>query len=120
MRMWMVNPRFTCNQHLLGEHVELHMLVGHLKRRRSIKGYIKSNAVEPLAIGQRHGQLVVEMLLRGMNHKSPIGSRELDHLDTEDIYAKVDRKEAAELLWSRCLECRKRIIAHGLCRGQKG
>ena len=30
MRMWMVNPGFMCNKHLLGEHVECHMLVGHL------------------------------------------------------------------------------------------
>ena len=24
MRMWMVNPKMLCDQHLLGEHFELH------------------------------------------------------------------------------------------------
>jgi hypothetical protein len=34
--MWMVDPRLVCSKHLLGEHVELHMFVGCLlKRKRS-------------------------------------------------------------------------------------
>lgn len=105
MRMWMVNPEILCDQHLLGEHVELHMLVGHLKRGRLIKGYIKSNAVEPLAIAQRHDILAREMVRRGMNHQSPIGHREFDHLETVEIYSKVDREKSLTLLIGRCEQC---------------
>jgi Pyrimidine dimer DNA glycosylase len=35
MRMWLVDPRLMCSQHLLGEHVELHMLVGSLNRKKT-------------------------------------------------------------------------------------
>jgi hypothetical protein len=30
MRMWMVPPKVMCRKHLLGEHVEIHMLAGSL------------------------------------------------------------------------------------------
>ena len=30
--MWKVNPKFLCVRHLLGEHKELHMLVGTLNK----------------------------------------------------------------------------------------
>lgn len=32
MRMWLVPPSHMCRKHLLGEHVELHMLLGTLKK----------------------------------------------------------------------------------------
>jgi hypothetical protein len=31
MRMWMVNPRIMCGNHLLGEHLETHMFYGIIK-----------------------------------------------------------------------------------------
>jgi hypothetical protein len=71
MRMWMVNPRIMCNQHLLGEHVELHMLVGNIKRGKSIDGFL-SGLVDPSLVVQRHEELALEMVCRGMDHKSPI------------------------------------------------
>ena len=40
MRMWMVNPEILCRKHLLGEHVELHMLVGWIIKGKSIQGYL--------------------------------------------------------------------------------
>ena len=36
MRMWLVPPSHMCRKHLLGEHVELHMLLGTLKKGKSI------------------------------------------------------------------------------------
>ena len=35
MRMWLVNPALLCRQHLLGEHVEMHMFAGHI-----LEGYV--------------------------------------------------------------------------------
>jgi len=40
MRQWMCDPRFMCNKHLFGEHVEHHMFIGTLERKKSINGYI--------------------------------------------------------------------------------
>ncbi len=71
MRMWMVNPKIMCNQHLLGEHVELHMLVGNIKRGKSIDGFL-SGLVDPSLVIQRHEEVANEMVCRGMKHKSPI------------------------------------------------
>lgn len=105
----MVDPRIMCNQHLLGEHVELHMLCGHLERGRSIKGYISSNAVEPLSIMERHEELAIEMGRRGMSHKSPIDRPSLDFLSSEDIRAKVNVEKSKALLIGRCIDCYMRI-----------
>ena len=38
MRMWMLPPECMCRKHLLGEHVELHMLLGSMRRGKSIEG----------------------------------------------------------------------------------
>lgn len=38
MRMWNINPRYMCRKHLLGEHVETHMLVGSLRKEKSVQG----------------------------------------------------------------------------------
>lgn len=40
MRMWMLPPETMCRKHLLGEHVELHMLLGTMKRGRRIDGFL--------------------------------------------------------------------------------
>ena len=32
MRDWKVNPKLLCRQHLLGNHLEVHMFVGTLRR----------------------------------------------------------------------------------------
>ena len=37
MRMWMVNPRIMCRQHLLGEHVEIHMF--HSENKLLLKAF---------------------------------------------------------------------------------
>jgi hypothetical protein len=70
MRMWNVNPEGMCNQHLLGEHVECHMFVATLNKKKSVKGYLKNGLLEIHNLKKRHNELVKEMKKRGMNHKS--------------------------------------------------
>lgn len=70
--MWLVNPRKLCREHLLGEHKELHQLVGSLLKGKSVKGYIEKGQVEIHSIEKRHKELVKEMIARGYKHKSPI------------------------------------------------
>ena len=72
MRMWNINPKKLCKNHLLGEHVEMHKLVGNLTKGRSIQGYINLGLVEVHNIRKRHNELAVEMKRRGYNHKSPL------------------------------------------------
>ena len=72
MRQWMVDPRIMCRKHLLGEHLEHHMLIGSIKNGKKIKGYIDNNLLEPLSLFNRHEQLVQEMLRRGYSHNSQL------------------------------------------------
>jgi hypothetical protein len=98
--MWMVDPKIMCQQHLLGEHCELHMIAANIKLGRSIDGYIAINAIEPQSIGRRHDELVVEMDRRGMNHQSPLDF-------STELYQEIiiDRAAALKLLTERCHRC---------------
>lgn len=111
MRMWMVDPAKLCDKHLLGEHVELHMFVGAMKRGTSMRGFLENNLLEPLGMLGRHDALVAEMERRCMNHKSPMTSYEVMHalsmLDDDDRRVKVDAERAHTELMNRCSRCRE-------------
>ncbi len=106
MRMWLVDPKFMCNQHLLGEHVEMHAFIGTIKKGISIKGYITKGLVEPEKIQERHNELAYEMETRGMHHNSPLFTNisfwngNKGHIDIEANLIELSK---------RCPECRKRI-----------
>ena len=72
MRMWLVDPKNLCSRHLLGEHVEMHMFVGTIKKGRKIDGYIKNGLVDTDKIKKRHDDLAEEMIRRGFNHASEL------------------------------------------------
>ena len=100
MRMWMADPGTMCRKHLLGEHVELHMLVGCLNRGKRIDGFIKKGLVETKSIRERHAALVEEMCKRGYKHASPLPNF------TPVDFGRVDRVKALTDLRERCPECR--------------
>jgi hypothetical protein len=109
MRMWMVDPKIMCQKHLCGEHVELHMLVGHLKRGRRVDGYVRTNCVQPKAIARRHKALAEEMERRGYKHVSPL--RQPRVLLTQHPEAVVDSVSSLVDLGGRCVMCRERMVA---------
>ena len=109
MRMWMVDPVVMCNKHLLGEHVECHMLVGHLQRKRRITNYIRLNLLQPKSLRERHEQLALEMKNRDMLHKSPLPEYDLSYLPEEHSTYTVNAEESLNELSRRCLECRKSL-----------
>lgn len=100
MRMWMVDPRVMCDQHLLGEHVELHMLVGTLLRKRSVAGFVVNKLIEVHNVRSRHAELVEEMTRRGMKHRSPLPSFRARRL------GKVDPHVNLQELAHRCNNCK--------------
>jgi len=101
--MWMINPKLLCRKHLLGEHVELHMLVGAIRKGRSIEGFVRDNLVATADIASRHRALADEMRRRGYNHASPLVYR--DALRA----GRVDRRASLIELRRRCAECRERM-----------
>ena len=106
MRMWMVDPRMMCRKHLLGEHVELHMLAGSLRRGRSIQGFIDGELVEPQNIYARHDVLAAEMVARGYNHQSMLPATLLPKRSNG---GHVDVILSVKELCRRCPECRSRL-----------
>ena len=109
MRMWMVNPAVMCDKHLLGEHVECHMLVGHLQRKRRITNYIRLNLLQPKSLQERHDQLASEMKDRGMLHKSPLPEFDLAYLPEEHRIYTVNIDESLAELTRRCPKCKERL-----------
>ena len=102
MRMWLVNPTTMCRNHLLGEHLELHMLASCLRNGKNISGYIEKGLVDPSILVKRHKELVEEMKRRGYSHSSPIiGLPEL--LTKGHINTKANLIE----LVSRCHKCKE-------------
>lgn len=112
MRMWMVDPKLMCRKHLLGEHVELHMIVGAINKGKSLEGFLVDNMLEPVSIEWRHSELANEMARRGYKHKSLLPAQELLVKPQELMGAVIDRKAAWLDLTNRCPECAKLAYGH--------
>ncbi|MDP1728684.1 MAG: pyrimidine dimer DNA glycosylase/endonuclease V [archaeon] len=102
-RMWMINPKKLCRQHLLGEHKELHQLIGSLKKGKSVKGHIEKGQIEIHNITSRHKELVGEMISRGYNHQSPL--KKFKSFKAGNINILKNERE----LEKRCKNCKKLI-----------
>jgi pyrimidine dimer DNA glycosylase len=100
MRMWMVPPSLMCRKHLLGEHLEVHMLVGSLRRGRSVQGFLDRGLLEPQHVRSRHKALVAEMRRRGYKHASPLLKVRVK------VDGRVDVRRSARELSARCAECK--------------
>jgi len=99
----MIDPKKLCRQHLLGEHKELHQLLGSIKNKKSIKGHIEKGQVELHNIEKRHEELVKEMKARGYKHQSPLKYK------SKKKIGKIDILKNYKELEKRCKECRKLI-----------
>ena len=103
-RMWMVDTRVLCRQHLLGEHKEIHQLVGSLLYGHNMRGRADAGQIECRSIQDRHEELVQELQRRGYNHHSPLPS----YPDTD--LGEVDREASLTELLRRCPRCYARYI----------
>lgn len=99
MRMWNINPKFLCRQHLLGEHLEMHMFAGCIRKGKNIQGYIDKGLVEIHNIKKRHDTLADEMATRGYNHKSDL------QFEVQEHTGKIDIDRSTKDLQNRCREC---------------
>lgn len=80
MRVWDVDVRLLCRQHLLGEHRELHGLWNILTKHGGQGGYshhpeTKRWVGKLKALYLRHEALVKEMTRREYTHNSPLDKR---------------------------------------------
>jgi len=114
MRMWMIDPKLMCIQHIVGEHRELHALKGSLERtkpecnnyERHIKNIItlaKEGFIDLKSLKSRHEELVKHI----ENHNSPMENvPTLKHLPKEARNAKVDKEKAVKDIIDRPEACR--------------
>ena len=102
----MVNPRIMCRQHLLGEHVEIHMFIGTINSNKSIKGYLQKGLLEIHNLYTRHEELVEEMKRRGYNHCSEVNEK---WKFVEKVGA-IDREKNVNELVNRCSKCKSRLF----------
>lgn len=103
----MTNPSTMCRKHLLGEHVECHMLVGALARKKSIAGYIKRHQLEPKSVLVRHNALADEMKKRGYAHKSPLTSPDMSYLPKQAQEEEINVFKSTLELHNRCFRCKQ-------------
>jgi len=110
MRMWMIEPRFLCNQHLLGEHGEIHKHRHNFeKQHKMTKRIFPVTQIEPSRMGERHDELAHEMTIRGMNHQSPFIQPSISYLPLDQQHATVNPIVSIKDLWARCELCRERM-----------
>ncbi len=117
----MVDPRRMCRQHLLGEHVELHMIVGNHKKGRNLQFMVDRAYIDPTRVWNRHEALVREMKRRGYNHRSPLPRDVCDDFmvhyhdpDIPDFFSDTPGKRkgfdnGVELV-RRCTKCAIRVV----------
>jgi hypothetical protein len=101
MRMWMISPKMLCRQHLLGEHYEIHKMMGNLRNNgKWAKSLTAKGYLEPQNALKRHDKLAKEMLRRGYTHKSK--------LDIKGLILPigfVSRSKSLTDLKTRCPNC---------------
>lgn len=102
MRMWMVDVKYLCRKHLLGEHGEIHKHRHNFVKKHKMAG--RMGQIEPEAMESRHDELAEEMIRRGYKHQSPFEQPDVSYLPE----MKVNKEEALQDLLSRCEECKKR------------
>lgn len=67
MRMWGTDVTKMCNPHLLGEHRELHMIVGALRSKKmTLWGHLRAGLIDVRLIAPRHEEIVQEFRRRGL------------------------------------------------------
>ena len=112
MRMWMVNPKMLCRKHLLGEHVELHMFMGWIKKDKDLTGFVEKGLVQVDQIPNRHNELILEMTNRGYNHASEFTTYDYadwrHYIANKMPYGFVSKEKSIAELLKRCPECKKR------------
>lgn len=115
MRMWNVDPKLLCRQHLIAEHCETHMFYGTIKKGISIKGYLDKGLIEVHNLESRHDELSKEMESRGYKHNSPWPEKKVGIFHVlrgcvfEEEWGKVNSEENIKILKEKCPECRRRM-----------
>lgn len=108
MRVWDINPKKLCRNHLLGEHRELHAIWSILTKGK--KGYAHHPETKRWqgklkALYLRHELLVKEMARRGYNHYSKLNKVLAKGDAVQNVYVDSPQKQLKILRNKKC-DCR--------------
>ena len=106
MRMWNVETGLLCRNHLLGEHLEVHLFVGSILKDKSLNGYLNKGLLEVHNLTKRHNEIVKELKKRGYKHNSKLPK--FKSFKAGNINIEENVKE----LCFRCVKCRERYLRH--------
>ncbi len=101
----MIDPRFLCEQHLLGEHGEIHKFRHSFVKQHNMTTRIRLGQIEPVSMQARHDALAAEMLRRGMNHRSPYVQPDVTYIPKRFLDMRVNTAAAMADLFQRCPAC---------------
>jgi hypothetical protein len=108
--MWNVDPTKMCRNHLLGEHLELHMFANALANNKpKLTGFVNKGLLHMENIVLRHKILAEEMKNRNYNHKSPLEMpKALPDYVTVELWTTnlIDIEKNERDLHSRCSKCK--------------
>ena len=105
MRIWDIQPKDLCRQHLLGEHRELHGLWNILVFNK--KGYrqhpeTRRWAGRRKALYERHEALVKELQNRNYQHHSPLDKKSAVGMARQDRFVNGIKEQKAVLKAKPC------------------
>ncbi|MFH0845869.1 MAG: pyrimidine dimer DNA glycosylase/endonuclease V [Patescibacteria group bacterium] len=106
MRIWDIEPKKLCRQHLLGEHRELHAIWSILNNNK--KGYrnhpeTKRWVGKKKALFLRHQKLVEEMQKRNYQHHSPLNKKGATGKATQNTLINTKKEQQIILKNKNCL-----------------
>ena len=105
MRIWDLQTKKLCRNHLLGEHRELHAMWAVITEKK--KGYSKHPETlrwigKLNAMYSRHEDLVEEMINRGYLHKSPLDKRRAVGKLKQDMFIDSPARQIQILKHKKC------------------
>ncbi len=105
MRIWDIEPKKLCRNHLLGEHRELHAIWSILTCGK--KGYCHHPETlrwkgKLKALFLRHQKLILEMQKRGYRHKSDLPANLAKGISRQNKYVDSLRRQALILKSKHC------------------
>ena len=105
MRIWDIDPKHLCRNHLLGEHRELHALWNIITLSKS--GYrnhpeTKRWRGKLAALYKRHEKLAGEMSFRGYTHASPLDQKLATGVEHQTVYLNTIEEQRSILKSKPC------------------
>lgn len=89
MRVWDIDPEKLCDNHLLGEHREIHAIWSILTEdKEGYKNHPETQRWEGKlkALFNRHEEVIREMKERGFNESSPLDESKATGSEKQDEY----------------------------------